>query len=216
MKLLLGAIAIAAAAVLVRALLAEPDYGRRPRLAAVVDGGKMEEFVGTAEEKETILGWVNDGAPERDWPQVEKVLEDRCTTCHYSGASFEILRLDDYSHARASARIQPVLLEKIIGGTMGKYLESPDAQAVLVGWIEAGTPEAEWPRAKVVLDAHCVHCHNPEGVQGIVSLDSYRPVARLGSLPPEAPRPILAPGIALLASVGALGVYGRLSKSSSS
>ena len=219
MKPLLGIVALAAAGFLVLALLAKPDYGRPARLAAVVDGGKMEEFLETAEEKETILRWVNDGAPERGWPRVEKVFEDRCNTCHYSDASFEVLPLDNYSDAARFTEVLPVLQEKITGGTMGEYLESPEAHKTLVDWIEAGAPESEWPTAKAILDAHCVHCHNPEGVQGIVSLDSYRPLARLASLPPAAPRPIAAPGLALFASVGALsalGIYGRHNRSSSS
>ena len=217
MKPLLGLVAFAAAGFLVLALLAKPDYGRPPRLAAVVDGGKMEEFLETAEEKETILRWVNDGAPEGGWARVEKVFEDRCTTCHHSDASFEVLPLDNYSDAAHSAEVVPVLEEKITGGTMGEYLESPEAQKTLVDWIQAGAPESEWPAAKAILDAHCVHCHNPEGVQGIVSLDNYRPATRLASLPPAAPRPIAAPGLALVASLGALGgsIYGRRSKSSS-
>jgi len=216
MKPLLGLVALAAAGFLVLALLAKPDYGRPPRLAAVVDGGKMEEFLETAEERETILRWVNDGAPEHDWPRVEKVFEDRCTTCHHSDASFEMLPLDNYADAARSAEVRPVLLEKTTGGTMGEYLESPEAQKTLVDWIEAGAPESEWPSAQAVLGAHCVHCHNPEGVQGIVSLDSYRPAARRASLPPAAPRPIVTPGLVLLASVSALGIYGRRSRSSSS
>lgn len=209
MKLFFGVVAIAAAGLLARAVLAKPDYGRRARLAAVVDGGKMEEFIETADEKETILRWVNEGAPESEWPEVETVFEERCTTCHYAGASFEMLPLDDYSAAAASAQVQPVLLEKITGGTMGEYLESPDSQRALVDWIEAGAAESDWSQAKAVLDAHCIHCHNPEGVQGIVSLDSYRPVARLASLPDAAPRPIAAPGIALLVSLGALALSPR-------
>jgi len=216
MKPLLGLVAVAAAGFFVLALLANPDYGRPPRLAAVIDGGKMEEFLETPEERETILRWVNDGAPERDWPRVEKVFEDRCTTCHDSDASFEMLPLDNYSDAARSAKVRPVLLEKTTGGTMGEYLESPEAQQTLVDWIQAGAPESEWPSAQAVLDAHCVHCHNREGVQGIVSLDSYRPAARLAALPPAAPRPIVTPGLVLLVSVGALGIYGRRSRSSSS
>ena len=122
--------------------------------------------------------------------------------------------------AARSAEVRPVLQEKITGGTMGEYLESPEAQKTLIDWIEAGAPESEWPSAKAVLDAHCIQCHNPEGVQGIVSLDSYGPAARLASLPPAAPRPIVAPGLVLFASLSALGgsvyVYGRRSISSSS
>ena len=92
---------------------------------------------------------------------------------------------------------------------MGEYLESPEAHKTLVDWIEAGAPESKWPTAKAVVDAHCVHCHNPEGVQGIVSLDSYRPLARLASLPPALPRPIVAPGLVLLASLTVLAIYGH-------
>ena len=216
MKPLLGLVALAAAGFLVLAFLAKPDYGRPPRLAAVIDGGKMEELLETAEERETILRWVNDGAPERDWPRVESVFEDRCTTCHHSDASFEFLPLDNYSDAARAAEVLPVLEEKISGGTMGEYLESPEAHKTLVDWIDAGAPELEWPTAKAALDAHCVHCHNPEGVQGIVSLDSYRPAARLASLPPTVPRPIVAPGLVLFASLSVLAIYGRRDRSSRS
>lgn len=202
-------VAVAATGFIVLALLAKPDYGRPPRLAAVVDGGKMEEFLETAEERETILRWVDDGAPERDWPRVENIFEDRCTTCHQSGASFEFLRLDNYADAARAAEVLPVLLEKITGGTMGEYLESPKAHETLVDWIEAGAPESEWPIAQAVLDAHCVHCHNPDGVQGIVSLNSYRTPARLASLPPALPRPIVVPGLVLFASLSLLAIHGR-------
>ncbi len=213
MKPLLGLVALAAAGFLVLALLAKPDYGRPPRLAAVVDGGKMEEFLETVEERETILRWVNDGAPERDWPRVEKVFEDRCSTCHHSDASFEFLPLDNYADAARAAEVLPVLQEKITGGTMGEYLESPEAHKTLVDWIEAGAPESKWPTAKAVVDAHCVHCHNPEGVEGIPRLDVYRPAARLATMPEPRPPPFLIPTVVLVASSLGLVVYGRFRKS---
>jgi len=53
--------------------------------------------------------------------------------------------------------VLPVLQEKITGGTMGEYQESPEAHETLVNWIEVAAPESEWPTAKAVLDAHCVH-----------------------------------------------------------
>ena len=211
-----ASLAAVAASFLLRALLAAPDYGRAPRLASVIDGGKMEEFLESASEKETILSWVASGARESDWPDVERVLETRCTTCHFSDASFEVLPLDNYGDARRAAEVIPVLREKITGGTMGEYLESAEAQTILVAWIDAGATEGDWPSAKAVLDAHCIHCHNPEGVQGIVSLETHRSVARLATLPPAAPRPIAAPGVVLAASIGALGIFGRRRTPSSS
>lgn len=216
MRPVLGLVALAAAAFLARTLLAPPEYSRRPRLAAVVDGGKMEEFLETPEEKEAILKWVADGAPDNDWSSVAAIFDERCNTCHASDASFAMLPLDDFESAAASAKLAPLLLEKITGGTMGEYLESRRAQTILVDWIRAGAPESRWPDAKAVIDAHCLQCHNPEGVQGIVTLQTYPGVARLAKLPPELPRPIAAPVITLLASVGLLGVYGRRKSSSSS
>ncbi len=119
-------------------------------------------------------------ARESDCPDVERVLETRCTTCHFSDASFEVLPLDNYDDARRAAEVLPVLREKITGGTMGEYLESAEAQTILVAWIDAGATAGDWPSAKAVLDAHCTHCHNPEGVQGIVSLETHRSVALHG------------------------------------
>lgn len=210
MRGLLALVALAAGGILTRALLMPPDYGRAPRLAAVVDGGKMEEFLQTTAEKEVVLRWVANGAPETGWPEVSAVLERRCVSCHYTDAeAFEVLPLDAYSPAARAAEVEPILREKITGGTMGEYLESRKAQQALLAWIDAGAGEATWPEAQEILSEHCVHCHNPEGVQGIVSLDSYRPLARLASLPPALPRPIVAPGLVLLASLTVLAIYGR-------
>lgn len=206
-----------AADFLIRAWLAAPDYGRAPRLAAVIDGGKMEEFIESESEKAAILSWVARGAPKDDWPVVEQVLEARCTTCHHSDASFEMLPLDNYDDARLAAQVLPVLREKVTGGTMGEYLETAHSQATLVEWVDAGARESDWPRAKAELDEHCVHCHNPEGVQGIVTLQTYRSVSRLASLPKAAPRPIIVPALALVASLiglAGLGIYARAAASS--
>lgn len=208
--------ALVAASFLTHALLAPPDYGRRPRLAAVVDGGKMEEFLESPAEKQTILSWVEAGAPESQWPDVAPVLESRCVSCHQSDAGFEVLPLDNYEDAGSSAKVHPTLREKIVGGTMGEYLETAEAQATIIEWIDAGAPKSGWPEAKAVLDAHCIQCHNPEGVQGIVSLDTYRSVARLASLPPAEPRPVVIPGTILAVSLAALIAIGWRGQPSSS
>ena len=214
MRGLLALVALAAGGVLTRALLMPPDYGRAPRLAAVVDGGKMEEFLQNAAETGVVLRWVADGAPEKSWPEVRAVLERRCVSCHYTDAdAFEILPLDAYGPAARAAEVEPILREKITGGTMGEYLESPKAQQALLAWIDGGAREATWPEAREVLSEHCVHCHNPEGVQGIPRLDVFRPAARLATMPEPAPRPFLIPAIVLVASSLGLSVYGRFRKS---
>ena len=211
MRALLTFIALSAAGLLTRALLMPPDYGRAPRLAAVVDGGKMEEFLQTVGEKEVVLRWVADGAPEKGWPEVSAVLERRCVSCHYTNeAAFEILPLDAYRPAARAAKVEPVLREKITGGTMGEYLESPKAQRALLAWIDAGARETTWPEAQEILSEHCVHCHNPEGVEGIPRLDVHRPAARLATMPEPEPRPFLLPTVVLVASSLGLAVYGRL------
>ncbi len=99
---------------------------------------------------------------------------------------------------------------------MGEYLETPEAQTALVEWIDAGAHESEWPKAKSVLDEHCIHCHNPEGVQGIVRLETYRSVSRLATLPPAARRPLLAPAAVLLVAVVGVVIYGRRHRASRS
>ena len=214
MRGLLALVALAAGGILTRALLMPPDYGRAPRLAAVVDGGKMEEFLQTTAEKEVVLRWVANGAPETGWPEVSAVLERRCVSCHYTDAeAFEVLPLDVYSPAARAAEVEPILREKITGGTMGEYLESRKAQQALLAWIDAGAGEATWPEAQEILSEHCVHCHNPEGVEGIPRLDVYRPAARLATMPEPGPPPFLIPTVVLVASSLGLVVYGHFRKS---
>ena len=189
--------------------MAPPDYGRRPRLAAVIDGGKMEEFFHSTTDRDVVLRWVENGAPESGWEQARRSLERGCIACHYTGASFEVLPLDRYEAAAGAARVEPVLLEKITGGTMGEYLESQEAQQALVSWIEDGAPHQGWNEAKSLLDAHCIHCHNPEGVQGLVSLEVYASVKRLSTLTPISERPWKPPAAVLALSLVGLGLQRR-------
>jgi cytochrome c5 len=181
----------------------DPDYGRSPRLAAAVDGGAMERFLDSTDEKETILRWVERSSPEREWPEVSAVFEARCVTCHVSDEEqFEVLALDLYASAAAASRVRPVLEEKVTGGAMGKYLDSAAEQSAIVAWIASGAPEKDWLRVRDILAAHCVQCHNPEGVAGIPSLDAYAPAARLARLP----EPRRLPLWHYVGSTGALSV----------
>ena len=190
---------------LVGILRREPDYGRSPRLAAAVDGGAMEQFLDSADEKETILRWVERSAPEREWPEVSAVFEARCVTCHVSDDEhFEVLALDRYASAAGASRVRPVLEEKLTGGSMGRYLDSADEQSAIVAWIENGAPEKDWLRVRDIFAAYCVQCHNPEGVAGIPSLDAYAPAARLVRLPEPRRLPLwhyVGPACALSVSI---------------
>jgi len=179
-----------------RLFFASPEHGRLPVLTRVIDGGKMEEFLHAPSEKAAILDWVARGGRRDDWDDVQRVFSTRCASCHHTDASFDMLALDRYEPAAAAARVRPLLLEKITGGTMGKYLETADAQHSLVSWIEDGAREQAWPRARRILEADCVPCHNPEGVQGIVPLTVYAAVKRLAATPTPEPN---APWLALVA-----------------
>lgn len=164
----------------------------------------MEKFLGGPVEKAAILGWVERGTLESEWPEVSTVFEARCVTCHFEDeAQFEMLALDRYASASAAARVRPVLEEKITGGTMGGYLESAAEQAAIVDWIAKGAPEDGWSRVRAILAAYCVQCHNPDGVAGLPRLDGYRSVARLARHPEPEPvslRSYAAPAGGLLAS----------------
>ena len=92
---------------------------------------------------------------------------------------------------------------------MGEYLETEEAQDIVLAWVREGAIESGWPSAKAVLDAHCVTCHNPEGVQGLVRLDRFRSAARVASLPPSEPRPFGPPAAVLAVAAIALGVITR-------
>ena len=90
------------------------------------------------EEKETILNWVKAGAPKSKWPSISLIFEKRCTDCHHSSAPFNMLVLDQYSSAVAATVVKPILIEKITGGTMGKYLDTFEEQQRLVTWVLSG------------------------------------------------------------------------------
>ncbi len=62
-------------------------YGQRNRtlLAAKIDGGSMEQFLPFPGEKEAILSWLQDGATEAGYPEVQPIFQQRCVTCHQPG-----------------------------------------------------------------------------------------------------------------------------------
>ena len=67
-----GAIAVLALAVVNRS----PEI--RTRLEEEIDGGSMEQYLESSDEKKEILRWVARGAVRDSWSEVERVFADRC------------------------------------------------------------------------------------------------------------------------------------------
>ena len=168
--------------------ISEEFYWETPRLSAAIDNGSMARFLANQEEKKTILNWVEAGAPKSKWPSISLIFQKRCNNCHHSSAPFNMLVLDQYSSAITATVVQPILIEKITGGTMGKYLDTFAEQQQLVTWILSGANRSKWPVVEKILKAHCIQCHNPEGVQGIVSLENYASVQQLTKIPKSKPK----------------------------
>ncbi len=59
-------------------------YGDRKntRLAAKIDGGSMEQFLTKPGDKEKILNWIQDGATEDGFKQIQSIFTENCIRCH--------------------------------------------------------------------------------------------------------------------------------------
>ena len=173
--------------------------GLRSAMNRQVDGGLMEQYLKSPEEKKTILRWVRAGAPRSGWPEIGSVFEERCLSCHFSGAE-RLVPLDRYETAAAVSRARPLLKEKLEWGSMARYLEDPEQKETVLHWVDRGAPEADWSRIASILARNCVSCHNREGVRGLVPLDRYARVARIAVLPAveRSPLAIALPAATLL------------------
>jgi hypothetical protein len=199
--LLLGMAGSAAFIARAVAARARTDPNLRPTMARQIDGGLMEQYLESPAEKQAVLRWVKAGAPERGWKEIARIFEERCLSCHFSGAE-RLVPLDDYAPAAAVSRPRSVLREKIEWGSMAKYFEDPAEKLAVLRWSERGAPEGEWSEVATLLARRCVSCHNPEGVRGLAPLDRYARVARLAA-PPEPERTPLALALSTLSFFGA-------------
>ena len=203
LTVLLLSAAAAAARVLVRAVVTLQSSGpvKRSQLALAIDGGAMEEYLESPTQKELLLEWIEDGAPQDEWDTVEPILEESCVLCHDGETEPDIVPLNQYSLAARVSRVRSLFAEKVEWGTMTRYFEEPGEKETVMCWIEAGAPESGWPEIESIMMERCVSCHNPEtGVQGLLSLDRYRSTARSAEPPPPPPptRTVMAASIGVL------------------
>jgi len=191
-----GSIAFLAQALAARGRV---DPSLRPAMDRQVDGGLMEQYLKSAEEKKSILRWVRARAPSSGWREIGQVFEERCVSCHFSGAE-RLVPLDQYETAAAVSRARPVLKEKLEWGSMARYLEDPEQKETVLRWMDRGAPEADWSAIGKILARNCLSCHNPQGVRGLVPLDRYARVARIAVLPAveRSPLAVALPAATLL------------------
>jgi len=187
---------------------------KRPQLAEMIDGGTMEQFLSGPDEKEALLSWIEDGATESEWSAIESILHETCVLCHDGVIEANIVPLNQYSTTARVATVRSVLAERTEWGTMTGYLEGPGEKETILRWIDNGALESQWAEPGRILMARCASCHNPEtGVAGLVSLDLYRPAARIALLPPSE-RLSASAGAAPIAAIllTAAGMYGTWRK----
>lgn len=182
--LLLVSMLVGAVTVLARTV-ALGASGKRSQLDEKIDGGTMEQYLKTREEKKAILRWIANGAQESEWADVEPVLMERCVSCHNGLAMPILVPLDRYQSTARLATVRSLLSEKIEWGTMERYLEGPEEQEKILSWIDRGAAESGWNEVGPILIERCVYCHNPAGLPGLVPLDRYPSVARFAVIPPS-------------------------------
>lgn len=54
----------------------------RSRLAEKLEWGTMTRYLEGRGEKETLLRWIDSGAPESEWAETGRILMGRCVSCH--------------------------------------------------------------------------------------------------------------------------------------
>lgn len=190
--------------------------GERSQLEEKIDGGSMEKYLDTRDEKRGLLHWIRQGAPKELWPEVEPVLGARCVSCHNGVTMRNLVPLDRYEPASRVASLRPLLARKIEWGSMERYLGDSGEKGRILSWIERGATEREWSEVRPILMKRCASCHNPQGVPGLVRLDRYPPVARIASPPARrADAGLSAPvGLLVLSAAGLFGLWRTRSEAS--
>ena len=123
----------------------------RSLLDEKIDGGTMEQYLKTREEKNAILRWIANGARESEWADVEPVLMERCVSCHNDLTMPNLVPLVYQSTARL-ATVRSLLAEKIEWGTMERYLEGHEEQEKILRWIDGGAAESGWNEVEPILN----------------------------------------------------------------
>lgn len=78
----------------------------RSLLAQKIEWGSMDRYLEGPGEQETLLEWIERGAPESEWDEVEPILMDRCATCHNPLGVPGLPSLDRYSSTARIATLE--------------------------------------------------------------------------------------------------------------
>lgn len=98
-------------------------FRSQPGLARKIDGGSMEEFLTSRDDKEDILGWIKRGAEEPEYlDKVKPILEKSCVRCHNPEGVAFFRSLTSYREAMIAASVDP-------GENINSGLESPARQS---------------------------------------------------------------------------------------
>lgn len=79
----------------------------RSVLAEKVEWSTMTRYLEGPGEKETLLRWIDNGAPENGWAEIGRILMERCVFCHNPETGVPgLVSLDRY-HPAARLAIRP-------------------------------------------------------------------------------------------------------------
>ncbi|MCZ7581995.1 MAG: hypothetical protein M5R36_00970 [Deltaproteobacteria bacterium] len=68
-------------------------------------------------------------------------------------------------------------LTVMVKGTMREHLKTEDELNTILGWVDAGALEKDFPPVYDVMDKRCQKCHNPFGKASFAPLTTYEEVA---------------------------------------
>lgn len=83
----------------------------------------------------------------------------------------------DLRRAFYGNRANTKLASKIDGGSMEQFLKKEGDKEKILSWIQDGADTAGYERTvKGIIEANCVRCHNPNGLQRFAPLTNYEEV----------------------------------------
>jgi hypothetical protein len=82
-------------------------YGNRDKtvLAAVVNGGSMEQYLQSPNDKGRILSWIQDGATREGFDAVQPIFQRSCVRCHVSPGSPTMAALTSFEEVQTVTQI---------------------------------------------------------------------------------------------------------------
>jgi hypothetical protein len=82
-------------------------YGQRDKtvLAAVINGGSMEQYLQSPHDKGRILSWIQDGATREGFADVQPIFQKTCVRCHVSPGSPTMAALTTFEEVQTVTQI---------------------------------------------------------------------------------------------------------------